>query len=94
VSDSERPELVAFQELEHLIEALADEMAGWRRRAHEAEAKLKAAPAPTSGRANAASLDKENRELKERLEAARVRTKQLLEKLRFLRQQQEKEAHR
>jgi predicted nucleic acid-binding Zn-ribbon protein len=93
VSDSERPDLVAFQELEHLIMALADEMAGWRRRAQEAEAKLKAVPT-TGGRANAAALEKENRELRERLEAARVRTKQLLEKLRFLRQQQESEAHR
>ena len=93
MSDSERPDLVAFQELEHLIMALADEMAGWRRRAQEAEARIKAVPA-TSGRANAAALEKENRELKERLEAARSRTKQLLEKLRFLRQQQEKEAHR
>jgi sugar (pentulose or hexulose) kinase len=93
VSDSERPDLVAFQELEHLIEALADEMASWRRRAHEAEAKVKAVPA-SGGRASAAALEKENRELRERLEAARVRTKQLLEKLRFLRQQQETEAHR
>jgi hypothetical protein len=93
VSDSERPDLVAFNELQHLIGALADEMAGWRRRAQEAEARVKAVP-PTSGRANAAALERENRELKERLEAARVRTKQLLEKLRFLRQQQEKEAHR
>jgi predicted nucleic acid-binding Zn-ribbon protein len=93
VSDSERPDLVAFQELEHLIMALADEMAGWRRRAQEAEAKLKAVPA-TGGRANAAALERENRELRERLEAARARTKQLLDKLRFLRQQQESEAHR
>jgi sugar (pentulose or hexulose) kinase len=93
VSDSERPDLVAFQELEHLIEALADEMASWRRRAHEAEAKVKAVPA-SGGKASAAALEKENRELRERLEAARVRTKQLLEKLRFLRQQQETEAHR
>ena len=93
MSDSERPDLVAFQELEYLIQALADEMAGWRRRAQEAEAKLKAAPTP-SGKANAAALERENRELRERLEAARLRTKQLLEKLRFLRQQQEKEAHR
>ena len=93
MSDSERPDLVAFQELEHLINALADEMAGWRRRAQEAEARIKAVPA-TSGRANADALEKENRELKERLEAARIRTKQLVEKLRFLRQQQEKEAHR
>jgi len=93
VSDSERPDLVAFQELEHLIQALADEMASWRRRAHEAEAKVKAVPA-SGGKASAAALEKENRELRERLEAARVRTKQLLEKLRFLRQQQETEAHR
>jgi hypothetical protein len=93
VSDSERPDLVAFQELEHLIEALADEMASWRRRAHEAEAKVKAVPA-SGGKASAAALEKENREFRERLEAARVRTKQLLEKLRFLRQQQETEAHR
>lgn len=93
MSDSERPDLVAFQELEHLIQALADEMAGWRRRAHEAEAKVKAVPT-TGGRAASAALEKENRELRERLEAARIRTKQLLERLRFLRQQQETEAHR
>ena len=93
MSDSERPDLVAFQELEHLIQALADEMAGWRRRAQEAEAKLKAPPA-SGGKSSAAALERENRELRERLDAARVRTKQLLEKLRFLRQQQEKEAHR
>ena len=94
MSDSERPDLVAFQELEHLIHALADEMAGWRRRAHEAEAKLKSAPPMPAGRVNAAALERENRELHERLEAAKSRTKQLLEKLRFLRQQQESEAHR
>jgi len=93
VSYSERPDLVAFQELEHLILVLADEMAGWRRRAQEAEAKLKAPPS-TGGRAASAALEKENRELRERLEAARGRTKQLMDKLRFLRQQQESEAHR
>jgi multidrug resistance efflux pump len=94
VSDNERPDLVAFQDLEHLIHSLADEMAGWRRRAHEAEARLKSAPPVPAGRANAAALEKENRELRERLDAAKARTKQLLEKLRFLRQQQETEAHR
>lgn len=93
MSDSERPDLVAFQELEHLIIALADEMASWRRRAHEAEAKLKTPP-PSSGRQASAALERENRELRERLEAARTRTKQLMDKLRFLRQQQENEAHR
>ena len=94
MSDSERPDVVAFEELEHLIHSLADEMAVWRRRAHEAEAKLKAAPPVPMGRANAAALERENRDLRERLDAAKTRTKQLLEKLRFLRQQQESEAHR
>ncbi|HSU93436.1 MAG TPA: hypothetical protein VLI43_06975 [Gemmatimonadaceae bacterium] len=94
MSDNERPDLVAFQELEHLILSLADEMAGWRRRAQEAEARLKAAPPVPVGRVNAAAVEKENRELRERLDAAKARTKQLLEKLRFLRQQQEAEAHR
>lgn len=93
MSDSERPDLAAFHELEHLILALADEMAGWRRRAQEAEAKLKGGPA-TGGRSASAALEKENRDLRERLEAARSRTKQLMDKLRFLRQQQESEAHR
>jgi len=93
VSYSERPDLVAFQELEHVIGALADEMAAWRRRAHEAEAKLKA-PAPSGGRGASAALERENRELRERLDAARARTKQLMDKLRFLRQQQESEARR
>lgn len=93
MSDSERPDLVAFQELEHLILALADEMATWRRRAQEAEARLKTPPA-TSSRSASAALEKENRDLRERLEAARGRTKQLMDKLRFLRQQQESEAHR
>jgi len=94
VSDSERPDVVAFEELEHLIHSLADEMAVWRRRAHEAEAKLKAAPPVPMSRANAAALERENRDLRERLDAAKSRTKHLLEKLRFLRQQQESEAHR
>ncbi|MEP7067128.1 MAG: hypothetical protein ABI889_13925 [Gemmatimonadota bacterium] len=94
MSDSERPDVEAFQELEHLLHSLADEMAGWRRRAHEAEAKLKATPPVPASRVNAAALERENRDLRERLDAAKARTKQLLEKLRFLRQQQESEAHR
>jgi hypothetical protein len=122
VSDSARPDLAAFRELEQLIRALGDEMAAWRRRAHEAESRLKAtearlarqavqpstaagsvapsasaAPAPAvaqpapSGSAGqlVAALQRENQELKLRLEAARQRTKQLLERVRFLRQQHE-----
>lgn len=121
MSDSARPDLAAFRELEQLIRALGDEMAGWRRRAHEAEARLKAsearlarlaaeqsaaaggaAPAAAgdatdvragrsadSGAAKqlVATLQRENQELRLRLEAARQRTRQLLDRVRFLRQQ-------
>jgi hypothetical protein len=116
VSDSVRPDLAAFRELEQLIRALGDEMAAWRRRAHEAEASLKAsnarlareAPEPaTDARAAAsagvagraaqsadgssgqlvAALQRENQDLRLRLDAARQRTKQLLDRVRFLRQQ-------
>jgi hypothetical protein len=122
VSDSARPDLAAFRELEQLIRALGDEMAAWRRRAHEAESRLKATearlerqaaqpaavagaaaqsasgaaaataqPAAPSGSTGqlVAALQRENQELKLRLEAARQRTKQLLERVRFLRQQHE-----
>lgn len=94
MSDSERPDVAALQELEQLIQALGDEMAAWRRRAHEAEARLRELEArtpesdPTSSPAYAA-LVQENQELRLRLETARQRTKQLLGRLRFLRQQHE-----
>jgi len=94
VSDSERPEVEAFHELEQLIRALGDEMAVWRRRAHEAEGRLRSAESVSpngavSGNGRIEALERENEELRGRLEAARQRTKQLLERMRFLRQQHE-----
>ena len=101
MSDSERPDLEALRELEQLIRVLGDEMAGWRRRAHEAEARLKeleasggGARAGYAGNGAAAALEAENRELRRRLETARERTRVLLDRLRFLRQQHESEAER
>ncbi|HEY7876888.1 MAG TPA: hypothetical protein VIC55_01610 [Gemmatimonadaceae bacterium] len=97
MSDSERPELAAFLELEQLIHALGEEMAAWRRRAQDAESRLRsaasggtAAPAKSGGR----DLERENEELRRRLDAAQQRTKQLLDRLRFLRQQHETGAER
>ena len=93
MSDSERPDLAAYRELEQLIRALGDEMAAWRRRAHEAEAKLKeVAPGALKNLRTGPgieALEKENVELKHRVDAAKKRTKQLLDKMRFLRQQHE-----
>jgi predicted RNase H-like nuclease (RuvC/YqgF family) len=98
VSDSERPEMVAFLELSHLIGQLGEEMATWRRRAQSAEARVKeletAASTPSRGSRHSAALEKENAELRARLEAARDRVKHLLDRTRFLRQQGEKGAAR
>ncbi|HJU68921.1 MAG TPA: hypothetical protein VJ650_11845 [Gemmatimonadaceae bacterium] len=97
MSDSERHDLVAFRELAHLIGQLGEEMAGWRRRAQTAEARVKeleSATPQTKGSRHAASLEKENAELRARLDAARDRVKHLIDRTRFLRQQGEKGAAR
>ena len=99
MSDSEQPDRLAFEELEQLIHALGDEMAAWRRRAHEAEARLRElTPAPGTGAPmmpeRVRELEQENRDLRQRLETARQRTKQLVDRMRFLRQQHELGAER
>ena len=95
MSDSERPEMVAFLELSHLIGQLGEEMATWRRRAQSAEARVKeleTASHASKGSRHAAALEKENAELRARLDAARDRVKHLLDRTQFLRQQGEKAA--
>ena len=97
MSDSERPDLAAFRELAHLIGQLGEEMAGWRRRAQTAEARVKeleTSSTPAKGSRHSAALEKENAELRARLDAARDRVKHLLDRTRFLRQQGEKGAAR
>jgi hypothetical protein len=100
VSDNEHPDVLAFQELEQLIRALGNEMAAWRRRAHEAEAQLRtmepspATQGPPADPGLVSALQRENEELRARLESARQRTEQLLERMRFLRQQHELGAER
>jgi len=95
VSDSERPDVAALQELEQVIHSLGDEMAAWRRRAHEAEARLKeVAPGALKHLGTGPGIDAleaENKDLRHRLDAAKKRTKQLLEQVRFLRQQHDGE---
>lgn len=92
-SDSERPEHEAFAELQQLVRHLGDELAGFRRRALQAEARVKAIDA-SSGPARVTPerlerLERENADLRKRLDAARTRTHQILERVRFLRQQHE-----
>lgn len=96
---------VAFAELEQLVHHLGEELSSFRRRALQAEARLKslegeseerrAAEAAARGSAGdppadprVARLEAENAELRRRLEMATTRTRQVLDRVRFLRQQQ------
>ncbi len=92
-SKNERPDTEAFTELEQLVRHLGEELSSFRRRALQAEARVKALDSSAGGpRMTPERMDKlerENADLKQRLEAARARTKQVLERVRFLRQQHE-----
>lgn len=95
MSDSERPEVAAFRELETLVRHLGDELAAFRRRALQAEARAKELESASEGMTPAEALrlrklEDENAELKKRLSSATERTRQMLDRMRFLRQQQER----
>ena len=91
MSDNVRPETAAFAELEQLVKHLGDELASFRRRALQAEAKLKGLE--STGVKGVVSpermqhLERENAGLTTRLDAARTRTQQMIDRVRFLRQQ-------
>ena len=96
MSDSERPEALAFRELEQLVRHLGDELAGFRRRALVAENRIRELESEENqpevrqqrelgDRLN--QLEHENAILRSRLEAATARTRAMLERVRFIRQQ-------
>ena len=82
-----------IRELETLVRHLAEDLAGFRRRAIVAEARLKELEAREGGTvtvdlaARCSQLEHENEQLQEKLEVASTRTKQMLDRVRFLRQQ-------
>lgn len=97
-SNHERPEESALLELETVLRAIGEEMVALRRRAQIAESKVRelerggqlplesmASAQPADARVD--DLEKENGELRGRLESARDRAAQLADRLRFLRQQ-------
>jgi hypothetical protein len=92
-SDSDHPDVETFRELQKLVRHLGDELTSFRRRALQAEARMKAVEG--SGGATKVTperierLELENAELRKRLETARARTRQVLDRVRFLRQQHE-----
>jgi hypothetical protein len=94
VSLQEPVDAVAFENLERLVRALGEELARFRKRAIQAESRVKQLET-TGGSSDGdlftgdriASLESENRELRERLDAAALRTRTMLDRVRFLRQQ-------
>ena len=101
--DSVRPEVLAFRELETLVRRLADELGGFRRRALVAEARVReleeqaSQPARQQQRQLAErvhELETENATLRARLDTATTRTSQMLDRVRFMRQQAQGNADR
>jgi hypothetical protein len=100
MSGNERPELRAYRELETLVRHLGEELATFRRRALSAEAQLKdpggghGAGHGHAGKGRGAAhgerltdLETENATLKTRLDRAEDRVRQVMDRVRFLRQQ-------
>jgi predicted nuclease with TOPRIM domain len=94
MSERERPDAAAFQELEGLVRNLGDELASMRRRALLAEARLKELESVGSGvpvqpklADRISRLERENSRLRERLDKAKERSKVMLDRVHFLRQQ-------
>ena len=94
MSDTEHPVelLTAFEELDHVVRNLGDELTAFRKRALTAEARLRelegaAGDTPASSE-EVRRLERENARLRARLETAAARAREMLQRVRFLRQQQ------
>lgn len=90
-AQADLPTSAAFRELEELVRNLGEELSTFRKRAHAAESRLKALGASPTGDASAeervAALEAENARLRERLRQAGDRTRAMLDRVKFLRQQ-------
>jgi len=90
VSNAERPEFRALEQLEAAIKLLSDELAVWRRRAHKAESDrvdLSGDGDIVGARARILQLEGENKELLSRVHHTRRKVTELLTRLRFLEEQ-------
>ena len=94
--DGERADAQVVDQLETILRHVADELATWRARALKAEGELKesgarggstsAKPDPET-RGRVLDLEQENKTLRQRVEAARLRVHDLLSRLTFLEEQ-------
>lgn len=93
MSDNAQADNRAVQELDTLVRHLAEELAAFRRRALTAESRLKEVESHEGGAmaldlsARVNQLEEENEKLRSRLDDAAARTRQMLDRVRFLRQQ-------
>ena len=93
--DGERADAQVLDQLETILRHVADELAGWRARAGKAEGERKesggragsAAKPDADTRNRVADLEQENKTLRQRVEAARLRVHDLLSRLTFLEEQ-------
>ncbi|HTI05510.1 MAG TPA: hypothetical protein VL549_09355 [Gemmatimonadales bacterium] len=75
----------AIDQLEAMLREVAEELAGWRSRAQKAESELK-----TRGSGSPVKnteLESENKALRQRMEGARTRVHDLMQRLTFLEEQ-------
>lgn len=97
MSEHARPEIQAFRNLEALVRSLGEELAGFRDRALSAEERLRELdntaddPDPPRVRERIRALEQENASLRKRLALATARTRSVLERVQFLRQQAQAE---
>jgi FtsZ-binding cell division protein ZapB len=91
----ERPDQLALGDLEQVVNILAEELAGWRRRTLKAEAELQqaranggvlAGPELTQARQRIIDLETENQALRVRIDAAKERLRVLAGRLSFIEQ--------
>src|SRR5512145_401742 len=73
----------ALDQLEAILRDVAEELVGWRTRAQKAEADLKARGTPVRN----TELESENKALRQRVEGARTRVHDLMQRLTFLEEQ-------
>ena len=93
MSNPVRPDVAAFEELSFLIHQVGEELSGFRKRAQQAETRLKTIATGAGGGSSLAAeervaqLEAETARLRQRLADAEAQTAKMLEQVRFLRQQ-------
>ena len=94
--DGERADTPVVDQLEAILRAVAEELTGWRTRALKAETDIKELRGAAGGglarldpevRNRLADLEQENKTLRQRVEAAKLRVHDLLGRLTFLEEQ-------